>query len=128
MFLIHRKREFDSVRQGFNWNVDSYTKFQVIVLIWRLQFYFRMRRKEAFEGFSKDFKQFIYCFEVQEVFKDGYHCIDKKLDFWENFDLDTYKIGNTFYDYRELPTKYLSVLAARFPDSGRYQRELSSRG
>jgi hypothetical protein len=65
MFLIHRKRECECVRQGINWNIDDWTKFQISVLIWHFRFNLRVRRRKAFDKFDKEIPHFYWNFEIQ---------------------------------------------------------------
>ena len=125
--LIHRRHEGHAVKQGINWTVDDYTSFQVVILIWRLKFYFRMRRKRAFDKFNKMRPRFICYFEFRELYRDGFCRVDRKLDLWENFDSNYYRTGSLVFKLEELPIECLKVLCAKSV-SRRYHEALAQRG
>ena len=125
MFLIHRKREMDASRQGFNWNVDEYTAFQLILFVWRLHWYFRIRRKKAFGEFTKQCPRFIFDFTIHDVYKDGFRRLSKRLDFWEHFEYAMFRVGDQLYKFEELPDVYIAELAKLSPTTSRYQKRLS---
>jgi hypothetical protein len=80
-----------------------------------------------FEEFSEKCPRFIYEYSFEDVYKNGFCRLDRKLNFWENFDSDVFRVGNVVYRVENLPEFYLTALVKMFPSRKKYQKLLAAR-